>query len=204
MAPFVLLEEVQFLGVNLATHPRPPPPAKQSLPLRQQAPRSPPSPGPSFSSIELQTLVDAREVDEPPCWEPCRGDSPEQKLAVRVPSPQGGAQPRVPGDSGTHDLGGRGALDHSVRAAPPSRPVNQGQIGLTGSGSSPSMGMGHGFYSVDSKQPLSSSVSTGRMGGASPPLPLSACLWASLRVLCRSQGLGFYSHPREISSSVRF
>lgn len=28
-----------------------------------------PSAGPSFSSIELQTLVDANEVEEPLCWE---------------------------------------------------------------------------------------------------------------------------------------
>lgn len=41
--------------------------------LRYQVPSSSPSPGPSFSSIELQTLVDASEVEEPPCWELCRG-----------------------------------------------------------------------------------------------------------------------------------
>lgn len=33
------------------------------------SPRTLPSAGPSFSSIELQTLVDANEVEEPLCWE---------------------------------------------------------------------------------------------------------------------------------------
>lgn len=66
-APFVLLEELPFPGGEVSPPAPAPTPAKRSVLRGQQARCSPPSPGPSYSSMELQTLVDAREVDEPPC-----------------------------------------------------------------------------------------------------------------------------------------
>lgn len=104
--------------------------------LRHRVPSSPPSPGPSFSSIELQTLVDAREVEEPPCWELWKGTETESRS--ECPSLQVLRWPRIqerpaPTTGKDPDTQRESLLNYSIRTISPSRPANQ-LIGLNVSG----------------------------------------------------------------------
>lgn len=156
--------------------PTPRPLAKWSPLLTQHVPSSPASPGPSFSSMELQTLVDAREVEEPPCWELCKGTETtwrhwSEGPSVQVSSPAAQEVPapttrQGPGASRTAGW----SFPYLVRMAAPSRPGTQELVVTV----PVQTGRGSAFLGFRLSV-LWLPVCIGRVSGTSPPSP-TACV----------------------------